>query len=67
MYRSDCSVKSLTCYLYIYMYTNFVSDSSHDHVTRVDMKLFWEEHSRDASEQEMMLDSNAETLGKEEV
>ena len=35
--------------------------------TRDEMKSFWEEHSRDASEQEMMLDSNAEVLGKEEV
>jgi hypothetical protein len=38
-----------------------------DGVTRDDMTSFWKEHSNEASEQEMMLDSNAEKLGKEEV
>jgi len=31
------------------------------------MESFWKEHSQHASEEEMMLDSNAEVLGKEEI
>ncbi|XP_013391180.1 phosphoethanolamine N-methyltransferase-like [Lingula anatina] len=35
--------------------------------TRHDMTQFWESHSKDATLQEMMLDSNAELLCKEEI
>lgn len=35
--------------------------------TREEMENFWKEHSANATEEEMMLDSNAEQLGREEV
>lgn len=31
------------------------------------MESFWKEHSKKATEEEMMLDSHAEELGKEEI
>lgn len=34
---------------------------------REEMESFWKEHSKKATEEEMMLDSNAEELGKEEI
>lgn len=34
---------------------------------RDEMKSFWTEHSKEATEEEMMLDSHAEQLGKEEI
>ena len=42
-------------------------DKGHDESTRQDMHSYWRQHSKDASLQEMMLDSNAEELGKEEI
>jgi len=39
-----------------------------DHeATREDMHSYWRQHSKEASVKEMMLDSNAEELGKEEI
>ena len=35
--------------------------------TRQDMHAYWRQHSKEASVKEMMLDSNAEELGKEEI
>ena len=35
--------------------------------TRQDMHTYWRQHSKEASVKEMMLDSNAEELGKEEM
>lgn len=34
---------------------------------RAKMEDFWKEHSQNASEEEMMLDTNADILGKEEI
>lgn len=31
------------------------------------MQSYWKQHSKEASVEEMMLDSNAEELGKEEI
>ena len=35
--------------------------------TRHHMQSYWKQHSKEASVEEMMLDSNAEELGKEEI
>ena len=40
---------------------------STDAALRDEMKKYWVEHSKQATEKEMMLDSSAEELGKEEV
>ena len=42
------------------------TDDEHE-ATREDMHAYWRQHSKDASVKEMMLDSNAEELGKEEI
>ena len=42
------------------------SDHVHDE-TRQTMETYWKHHAKDASVEEMMLDSNAEELGKEEI
>ena len=34
---------------------------------RAKMEDFWKKHSQNASEEEMMLDTNADVLGKEEI
>ena len=34
---------------------------------RSEMQSYWKEHSKDASEEEMMLDTEAAMLGKQEV
>ena len=35
--------------------------------TRETMESYWKQHAKQASVEEMMLDSNAEELGKEEI
>jgi len=45
----------------------FSSTVDDDESTRETMHTYWRQHSKEASVKEMMLDSNAEELGKEEI
>jgi len=48
--------------------TSVVCDIDDGHeATRQDMHAYWRQHSKEATVKEMMLDSNAEELGKEEI
>ena len=44
-----------------------VKDSHEPATVRDKMIEYWSQHSQDASEEEMMLDEEAEVLGREEI
>lgn len=47
--------------------TENMTEQDNEGKTREEMENFWKEHSANATEEEMMLDSNAEQLGREEI
>jgi len=55
-----------TFFTYMVYFISFAMNAVHE-ATRESMQTYWQTHSKEASVKEMMLDSNAEELGKEEI